>query len=64
MLPREVAIIKVEANAKTDNMEAKGNTVIDHSTKQAAFTKAMILIKPSKDKSLEGLQKAIVKYQC
>lgn len=50
MLPRKLAIIKVKADAKRDNMEAKGNTIIDHFAKKAAFTKALILIKPSKDK--------------
>lgn len=59
MLPRETAIIKAEANAKGDNMEAKGNA-----SKQAGFTKVMILVKPSKDKSPEGFKKVTTKYQC
>ena len=63
MLPREVAIIKVEADAKRDTMEAKDNILTDHSAKQAASAKVIILIKPSKDKFLEGFKEAMMKYQ-
>lgn len=45
-------------------MEAKGNAITGHSTKQATFTKVMILIKPSKDKSPEGFKDAITKLHC
>lgn len=62
--PVPVAVIKVEANVKRAIVEAKGNTLTDHSTRQAAFTKVIILIKPSKDKSSEGCKEAIMKYQC
>lgn len=63
MLPREVAIIKVEADAKRDTMEAKDNILTDRSAKQAASAKVIILIKPSKDKFLEGFKEAMMKYQ-
>lgn len=38
----EVATRKVEAHAKLDNMEAKGNALADHYAKQAALIKIMI----------------------
>lgn len=41
-------------------MEANGNVLEDHYTKQAAVTKVMILFKPSKDKSLEGFKVVII----
>ena len=63
MLPREVAIINVEADAKRDTMEAKDNILTDRSAKQAASAKVIILIKPSKDKFLEGFKEAMMKYQ-
>lgn len=62
--PVPVAVIKVKANVKRAIVEAKGSTLTDHSTRQAAFTKVINLIKPSKDKSPEGFKEAIMKYQC
>lgn len=38
-----------------DNMEVNGHALADYYAKQPAFTKIMILSKPPKDKSLEGV---------
>ena len=42
MFPSQVAIVKVEVDAKRN----KGDAKTDHSTKQAALIKLMILINP------------------
>lgn len=57
MLPEEVAIIKIGAQTKGDNMEARGNVLTNHHARQTAFTKIIALIIPQGTKCL--LQKRI-----
>lgn len=45
-------------------MEAKGKSVSDDYSKQAAFTKVRILSTPLKDKSLGGFKEAIRHFRC
>lgn len=58
-----MAIMKIENHAKRGNVEAKWNALADYLAKQAALTKVMILSKHSRDKTLEELKEAIIKYQ-
>lgn len=53
--PRTVAIIYAETDRKNDDMKAKGNTLLDHYTKQSD--------KSLKKTSLRGIQRGHYKIQ-
>lgn len=61
LVPREMAIIKIEAHGNRDNMEVKGNGLADHFAKQAALTKVMILTNLQRI-NLWTEKEAIIKY--
>lgn len=52
MLPEEVAIIKVGAQTKGDNIEPRENVLTNHHARKTALTEIIALIIPQRTNSL------------